>query len=364
MKGIFKYIGLCVLPLMASCNGVDDVMYHIEEPVDNMKIQANVSEIVLDANKPEETALTFTWNEAANRGPAASIKYMYRLDLADNNFATASDLVEVPDRTVSISHDDLNDFIQKRGISPETMCEIEAEVIAQVTDSTKYRKPEISKVRVFVTGYRPVSRPLYVFNTITNTWDEMNEVVLGKEYTFSAHVPAGTGIKFSYSKTGDYPTFTMGETPDKMVRNDGPGGAEQLFVAPICAPYEVTVNTKNLTCKFGFEKPIYTEIYGAGSALPCGWDIGNPTAFSYDPSNPEIFFWEGHINVGEFKIYMQKGNWGGLSFRPLYGNTDWDGNDDCKVMTDGPDDKWNISREGDVRIELNIYHNKIKFIYK
>ncbi|MCC8037399.1 MAG: SusF/SusE family outer membrane protein [Bacteroidales bacterium] len=59
----------------------------------------------------------------------------------------------------------------------------------------------------------------------------------------------------------------------------------------------------------------YTEMYLVGDATPNGWDLGNATAMTVDPSDANIFTWSGYLNAGELKFSADKqSDWNGAWF--------------------------------------------------
>ena len=66
---------LFLVSIVASCNK-DPEYYTLETPADQMLLKASSTELTLEKEKENETAVTFTWNAAAQRGGAdASIAY-------------------------------------------------------------------------------------------------------------------------------------------------------------------------------------------------------------------------------------------------------------------------------------------------
>jgi hypothetical protein len=362
----YKYLLALLLPALASCES-DDVQYIIENPEDQMLISVSAEEVELDANNPDGEALTFTWNAPSDRGEGSVVKSYFRMDVADNNFETSTDLIAIADDQTSISftNDELNDYLLGWGVSPETTVKIEAEIVATVENPELYQKPELSKVTFLMKGFHAVSRPLWIVNSAMGTGasDAMNELVLGKQYSWYGKFDTGTGVKFVYNKTTQLPSLNKGEDDNTIVRRTEADEPDDLLAAPGTGYYLVTVSTKEMTCKWEKVPAEYENVWMVGNAVPCGWDINNPVEMERDAENPEIFFWEGHLSVGEMKLPLATGNWGCDTLMPVANGTDWDGDDSVQMVPGGnPDNKWNITREGEYRVELNTYLMKIKFI--
>ena len=81
-----------------------------------LRIDASVEEIVLDPANNAQTAVTFTWNRGYTYGSAVSVEYCFKMDIADNNFATATDLEvlgpDVFERSFTV--EELNDLCLER----------------------------------------------------------------------------------------------------------------------------------------------------------------------------------------------------------------------------------------------------------
>ena len=360
-----------MLPALAACSDYDDVSINIESPADQMHITATSDDIVLLADEANNDAVTFSWGEAADRGPTATITYLYRIGLSDQ--IGDAKFQEMTEHSITYTVDELNDMLQEWGVSPETTTEVTAEVVAQVNDETKFQKPEVSKVTVLMTGFRPVSRPLWIVNPAVdpewNKWcnastdDSMNEIVLGKQYSWTGWFDSKIGVKCVFDKETGFPALNKGEgDADIVIRNDG-STPESLFYVPMDGYYTVTVSTKTMQVNLELCVP-WSECYLVGNALPCGWDIGNPVQLFPDSMNPALFTWTGHVSPGEIKGYPRKGDWGADALMTPTNGSDWDGDDTIVLMPGAtPDNKWVISREGECRIEMNLNLMKIKFVW-
>lgn len=88
---------------------------------EELRIDASVQEIVLEPENNAQTAVTFTWNRGYTYGSAVSVEYCFKMDIADNNFATATELEvlgpDVFERSFTV--EELNDLCLERwGITP------------------------------------------------------------------------------------------------------------------------------------------------------------------------------------------------------------------------------------------------------
>ena len=359
----YKYFVALMLPLFAAC-GSDDVQYHMEIPVDQMKIVASAEDIVLNPDDADKDALTFSWNLPADRGEGSTITSYFRMDLEGNLFETSIDLIELaPDQTsITFTTDDLNDFLLAWGISPNTKVRVEAEIIATVDNEQKFYKPETSTTSVLLTGYAAVSRPLYIVNPAkdASTDDEMTEVVLSKQYTWSGWVDKNVGVKFVYNKTTNSPAITKGENNNTIVNTEGTGG--ELFTVDKSGYYRIAINKKTSSISWQYLDPKYQNLWMVGNAAPCGWDIANPYPMEVSSKSPWIFTYDGILLCGELKMPLATGSWGVDYLMPVVHYTDQNGDDNVQFIPSGnPDYKWNITEEGNYHVEVNTFTMKIKY---
>lgn len=114
----------------------------------------------------------------------------------------------------------------------------------------------------------------------------------------------------------------------------------------------------------------YTEMYLIGSATPGGWDLGQGTPMTVDPSDPDIFTWTGYLSEGELKFSADlKSDWNGAWFMASSENASPTGTVEKTIFIDKSDDtlageyrdisigdvdrKWVISQAGNYTITLN-----------
>jgi hypothetical protein len=109
--------------------------------------------VLLEANE-NETAVTFTWNNGIERNPTDTITYIFRIDIAGNNFATATPRDTVTDFTKSFTVGELNELItQQWSVYPGEEVLLEARVVANVRGE-KFVYPEIATTAFSVVTYR------------------------------------------------------------------------------------------------------------------------------------------------------------------------------------------------------------------
>ncbi|MDR0691599.1 MAG: SusE domain-containing protein [Prevotellaceae bacterium] len=151
MKNIYYWAGIVAAgALLLACEkseeGAKGTPLAITGPTEKVTL--------LGANK-NETAVTFTWNKGIERNPTDTITYIFRMDIAGNNFATASPRDTVTDFTKSFTVGELNELItQLWPVYPGEEVLLEARVVANVRGD-KFVYPEIAITAFSVVTYDP-----------------------------------------------------------------------------------------------------------------------------------------------------------------------------------------------------------------
>lgn len=109
-----------------------------------------------------------------------------------------------------------------------------------------------------------------------------------------------------------------------------------------------------------FDPPPYSALWMVGDATPNGWNIDNPTPMVQNASDPFIFFYDGPLNAGEFKIPVSTGNWGTDYYMPMNNHQDISLPDVQLVTGGNPDLKWQITTPGNYRVSLNLFSKTIE----
>ncbi len=215
---------ICLLflaSIVASCNK-DPEYYTLETPADQMLLKTSSADLTLEKEKENETAVTFTWNAAAQRGADASIAYFFRMYMADlHSNVTSLFEIEAGERSISFTHNELNDILASWSILPGDKVTIEAEVIAQVNSSAQYLKPELSKTQLDVVGYDKNATAIYmvmVDDAGERTVRRMTEKVVGSGIYQSQTELKPCKYFFALSAESDYPCYMKGENGDNSLQ--------------------------------------------------------------------------------------------------------------------------------------------------
>ncbi len=357
MKKSLKILGiLSLLALMSGCHD-DDVIFNLPETPSTMGLAVDNNDIVLSEANASQKALSFSWSPAHVGGASAAKRYYFKMDVADNNFATSVPKIEIPASQLSMTYtvEELNDLMQGWGISAGTPSVIEAEVIAECTELTRYVKPEVSKVRFTVTGYQPAPKPLYIFSSAFSPegYQQMNEIVANKRYRLKGILEEGTEFYMAHSLSDNTSVFGMGDDIYSIAKTT-PAGCV-TFKTPRKADWTLTANLVTLELNWEVNRLPYDNVWMVGDATPAGWDIDHPYPMSRDADRPEIFYYDGHLNSGEMKCPLQNDRgWGCDYIMPLQGGTPQDGDPAIQVVYGGsPDNKWSINDPGEYHVEIN-----------
>ena len=302
-----------MLPMvLASCS--DDLeRYILNSPEDTMHLTANANKVQLQQDLGADTAIVFSWKDAANRGEGTKLTYYFKLDVADNNFETSIDKVTIPagKHSIGFTHKELNALLSSWNIAPGETATLEAEIIANVSGGKEYMKPEISRFRFDAVGYYLAPRDLYIVGTSTGGMDaahavKMVEKVSEKTYTWSGTLEAGN-YKFVKDLANIDNGYTQGDAAGKL-KYTKQGETEQLFTASQAGFYVITLDIEDLTIKVERPTTDYTELYMVGDATPIGWIIGNAIKLKRDPKNQVAFVYEGPLKAGELKFPLTNTN--------------------------------------------------------
>lgn len=358
---------LSLLAPMAGCND-DDVMYTLPDTPSTMNLVVDKNELALEEAQAAQSAITFSWQPASVGGSSTPKKYFFKMDVADNNYATSIPKTEIDgsNLTMSFTVEELNDLMQAWGITPGTPSVIEAEVIAECTEMVKYVKPEVSKVRFTVTGYQPAPKPLYMFSNAFEGegYIQMTEVVANKKYQWKGLLDEGVEFYLANDIANNASVFGMGNDMyeiEKSTISD-----YKCFRAPRKADWTLIANLSSLEMIWTVNRLPYDNIWMVGDATPAGWDIDNPYQMTHDNERPEIFYYDGYLSQGEMKCPLQNDRgWGCDYIMPLEGGTHENEDPSIQVIYGGnPDNKWSITTEGDYHVEINTSLMTITFSKK
>jgi hypothetical protein len=188
--------------------------------------------------------------------------------------------------------------------------------------------------------------------------DESNKFVFTYNEVLSVgefKIPVATG-NFStdyYMPLENNPAIS--ETGAQLVVGGSPDYKWKITEA---GPYKIKLNIQ--VPSISIEKFVpFEKIYMVGDASPAGWNIDNPFELTKNPNDPYEFSFEGTLNVGEFKLPVEKGNWGGDFFMPVMNYQDLSKTEMKFVPGGSPDNKWKINEAGTYKIVINQFYETI-----
>ena len=365
---------ICLLFLMlivASCNK-DPEYYTLETPADQMLLRTSSADLTLEKEKENETAITFTWNAAAQRGGAdANIAYFFRMYMADlHSNVTSLYEIEAGERSISFTHNELNDILASWSILPGDKVTIEAEVIAQVNSSAQYLKPELSKTQFDVVGYDKNATAIYMV-MITEDGERsmrrMTEKVVGSGIYQSQAELKPCKYFFALSAESDYPCYMKGENGDNSLQYVTEEGDYEMLENTFEGAYEVIVDLNGSIVRIIpkiYELPNNgIWIIGDGCSA-VGWDVNG--AFerggmnNNDPLHPELWTYTGEFSAsgeGAFKLLAgtkEEGYGGYCFFAPVEWANPCENHVLEKLRKGGDDWKWKVPAAGTYTLVIDL----------
>lgn len=363
------YLLLAMLSCFAISCQDEDIRYSIIRPDDTMCLKVSAESVELKQELGQETAITFTWNETSNIKQDAQVTYYLKMDIADNDFASSIDKIEMSagNNSFSLTHKKLNAWLGGWKVTPGESVTLEAEIIAKIEGVSQYIKPELSTVRFNVVGYEVQPHDIFVVGTAIEGLDpakavQMTEEIPEEKYTWNGVMKEGT-YKFILSNSSLTPSYTQGTEPGSVVFNETGTGNETLFTIEKDGFYSLTLNIETFTLESIYPATEYKNIWMVGSATPAGWDIMKSVKLEKDPQNQVSFYYDGWLNTGEIKFPLElREDWNVAFLMPVEDGTTENGDNRMEhIEAGGHDYKWNITKAGNYRMTLNTYTMTIKF---
>ena len=330
-----------------------------------LKLTASTEIVVLEGDNSEELVLTFSWNRAANIGNEYTFSYLFQIDIADNNFATATDYVILAENgSYSFTASQLYDLIvEKWGMTAGQPVYIEARVAAKV-DGPKFVYPEIAMTKVQVTTFVLESKPLYMIGTATDAGMDpskaipMTELSNGRLYDWKGKLKAGN-LKFISILGSMLPSYNKDEDNNSLTERTDESEPDEYFEIKEAGTYYIQVSLKDMTVIYQQSK--YDALYIVGDACDGGWNFN--TTMQQDKNNLNIFTYSGNLKEGELKIIAGT-RWEDPTFRPFVADAPIE-NGKVQLTSNPPDPdlKWRVTSDktGRYLITLDIDAMQIKF---
>lgn len=296
------YLLLFVVSGIIACNSEPDE-YTLAVPNDQMKLSASSDSITLERANADKEAVKFTWNDAASRGADAELTYYFRMYMAESK-DKVSELVKIDPaaRSISWTTRQINDLIGSWNVSPGEIVKMEAEVIAKVTSSKTYMKPEVSKMQFKVRGYDGAD-VMYIMAK-----SEGKTKIIAMNLTSEEGVYKWVGkmdpceFWFTSNKDNGYPAYLKGAEATSLIYSSK--GEGDHFIISQESLYDITIDVNKLTANLK-SSAIYHQLFIVSSVN------GSETATSMtnleDGSN--VFYWSGDLEAGtEIRFAPDKEN--------------------------------------------------------
>jgi hypothetical protein len=327
-----------------------------------LTITGTAEEVVLLESNENDIAVTFNWNEGIERNPTDTLTYIFRMDMANNNFETATPRDTVAGFTKSFTVSELNELIVSQWkVVPGRKVDLEARIVANVR-SEKFVYPEIATTKFSVITYAYASVPLYLTGDANpgSVPVRLTETVNGRMYQWQGDLNQG-GFKFLYNPDSELPSLNKGANESTLVERTAESQPDDLFTVEKAGWYMMNVDRKNLQINSKYIQHYFDRIYLIGDATIVGWNFS--LTVQWDNSNPGFYVYEGPLQSGELKIHTDT-NWGGC-FRPMEANGSINSTEVQYTYYESEkgDLKWYVTSEeaGNYRITLDVSEMKIYF---
>lgn len=332
--------------------------------------------IVLDRENSSNTAISFNWTSASNQGTNAGIEYAIQFDPTPaTDFSDALSIVLGKSaRSKSYTMGDLNTLLVtilgvEVGESQQVGVRVRAVVMGQNLDAdysnsvsfmaTTYDPsepiPPFKKLWI-VGGATPrgwnIDNPDSLVRDVTDYFIfRFNEVFTVDEFK----IPTATG---NWGCDYYMPMTAAGDITSREVQLVPGGSPDFKWKIPTAGAYKITLDLRQTKIDIKPFTP-YAQLWLVGDATPAGWNIDNPTPM-VSGGDPYTFTYEGPLSVGEFKIPVVTGNWGGDFFMPAVNHQSISETAARFVPGGSPDMKWQIQEAGTYKITFNQLKETIK----
>ncbi|WP_029905372.1 SusF/SusE family outer membrane protein [Prevotella sp. 10(H)] len=375
MKIIYKIFPVLAVMLLTNifvaCDDDDDNGTGLGD--NPLVIESSASDIILTAEKANETAVTFTWNTGNDRGEGTTLTYNFKMDIADNNFQSSIPKEKMGEGvfTKSYTHEELNDMLLDRWkIKAGEATGMEAKIIADVNNSSIYLKPEVAVVPFTVKTYVTPPKPLYLVGSATTAGMDpakgvlIDETINGRLYSWKGNLKKGE-FKLIQSQDNMLPSFNKGDGEFDIVERVDESEPDNMFPVEKDGLYGMYFSRKDMT--FIYKYMPYENVLMVGSCTPAGWTITNSTPMDWSPSAPTLFTYTGWLYAGEIKLPLVKsdGSWEIPYLMPPVNGTTITGEwQEMMYVPEGnPDNKWVIPSDqaGNYILTVDTEAMKIKF---
>lgn len=322
---LFAVAGLLSL---AACDkggfqGPDRSMYDV---VETMTLEASAQDVVLDAEKVDKVALTFTWTPAREMPDDYLVTYVTFLDVEGNDFSNAvRQVVDDGVFTKEYTTQELQNLLVERwNKNYSRAVNMQFKVIAKWEGGEKYVMPEVRTIDFSVRPFRPLTfdadRIFLSGDAMTGTTRKPMGKTPESDYIYAEEVYLRAGemtIPIEYQGMTSYicPADGSVEVPDNDQVDSKPAGTQYNAVVkelkanatlpawkiPVEGYWRVIIDIENKTVKFFSPKnrlePLTVE-------------------FAYEGRNPASWILTKTLLAGNYYINSMTGwdSWKGKAF--------------------------------------------------
>ena len=343
---------LLFIVLVGCSNDTEEYDYSSNIINNPLNLEASSSSIALSPTNKNETAVIFTWELGRDRGPDTKItQYLFKLDIANNNFSTSIPAIEMEDGIcyLSFTTKELNDLILNKWKIPEgNEAELEARIIALVEHPDLYIHPDYSTIKLKVKPYEEKNRPLFLVGDATDAnWNPenallMEELIPNELYSWRGRMSKGE-FKILSQITSLYPCLSAGESSNDLILTEEENPDEEFFKIEEEGLYRILINTN--TNQINIVKVYIEQVNLGGSATSAGWGVDR-IPMTWSPYNPNTCTVKAELKSGELKFAaFGSESWGTRpAIRPMVPNASINSDTDC-LITGSPDYKWRVHPE-------------------
>ena len=243
------------------------------------------SNYVLDQSIAEDTIFYFEWTPA-DFGFNSPVSYKLQMDVANNDFANAVDLVTSFELSANMTVGAMNALLAQFDLVIGDTNLIEFRVKALFSEDEGINSDPVA---VGITPYKPFSETLYVALSL-NDINENTPIIV---------TPTLDGIYLGYAYFDDATEmFIIDQTNEELYGDDGSGsiaiGGTAIAIAE-AGIYRIALNLNDNSYEF-----LKQEWGLIGSATPDGWNSDQD--MTYDPATRLITITEIILVTGEFKF--------------------------------------------------------------
>lgn len=332
--------------------------YTIPRLGDEMHIRASVASVRLLQMQSADTAVTFTWDIPALKDGITGFEYYFKMDIADNSFATSINPMLVDGgNTVSFTHGALNDLLEGWGIAAGSWASLEAEIIAHPKGLDSYVKPMLSTVTFDVMGYASV---LYMAGSATTIGDdytaaiEMGKVPARNAYTWTGALTEGE-LLFLTARSDSAGAYGQGSTAQAL-RYTNLSEAQPLTITH-AGYYVIEADLEGLTVTE--TEPLF--LFGEAAN---GWALGDAIAMTNITEH--TLTWSGLLGAGELKFLCEpdpeRRNYEGAFWMAPAAGTPAEGTTSMTFAKNGkPDTKWVVPSVGLYTVNVDLTIPEVSF---